>query len=97
MVERANFFREFNYGNADPKFVLTALAYIYEHVGLARVCEDAILRGSLLYPELDALLNLASNNISNGPFIANSIRDHLSGKQPECESHSVEGMFDEDN
>lgn len=93
MVERANFFREFNYGDAEPEFVLTALAYIYEHVGMAKVCEHAILRGCHLYPGLDVLLNLASDDVSSGPFIANSIRDFLSGVRTGCESLSVEGMF----
>ncbi len=95
MYVDGKFLAEFDYGSVSPEFVLTALAHVYEHVWWATVCEDAVLRASIFYPDLGVLLGAASNDISCGQFIAQKIRQAINKEAIECDHLSVDGLLEE--
>lgn len=77
------------------EFVLLELAHVYEHVGQATVCEDALSRASIFYPDLRALLGAASDNDSCGQFIAQTLRRALNKEVIEYDHLSVDGLIEE--
>ena len=94
MVRNGEFSEEFDYSCVPPEFVLRALACLYEQIGTATVCDEAIMRASEVFPDLALVLGATSGTDECGNFVASRILRALGGEVDDAESYSVEGLLE---
>lgn len=95
MVLNGMFSERFDYAAVPPEFVLRALACLYEQIGTATVCDEAIMRASEVFPDLALVLGATSGTDECGNFVASRILRALGGEVDDAESYSVEGLLED--